>query len=199
MFCVDSPDCLRHLALDGARADCGHEAPGGRRAGRRVDVGEVILNTLRYITSRQLFRGVSCRTDPTLLYTFSCLFCIFLWFCLFIMFVYHDGSHLSDILWVAGCPAPCPAPAPAAGADLPLNTLGGVWLWLRWLLLLLLLLQLDLRHGLLLGAGQVAGLEAHVAGHHAGARAAVGRTRQGRHLRKNIWSIHEKYISEVKY
>ena len=118
-----------------------------------------------------------------------------------VLFVYYDGSHLADVLGVAGCPAPCPAPAPAAGADLPLNTLGGVWLWLRWLLLLLLLLllQLYLRHGLLLGAGQVAGLEAHVAGHHAGARAAVRRTRQGRHLRKNIWSIQEKYIREVKY
>ena len=112
-----------------------------------------------------------------------------------VLFVYNDGSHLADVLGVAGCPAPCPAPAPAAGADLPLNTLGGVWLWLRWLLLLLLLLlQLDLRHGLLLGAGQVAGLEAHVAGHHAGARAAVRRTRQGRHLRKNIWSINTRKI-----
>ena len=112
-----------------------------------------------------------------------------------VLFVHHDGSHLADVLGVAGCPAPCPAPAPAAGADLPLNTLGGVWLWLRWLLLLLLLLlQLDLRHGLLLGAGQVAGLEAHVAGHHAGARAAVRRTRQGRHLRKNIWSINTRKI-----
>ena len=52
VLCVDSPDCLRHLALDGARADCGHEAPGGRRARRRVDVGEVILNKVqvRYIT-----------------------------------------------------------------------------------------------------------------------------------------------------
>ena len=65
VLCVDLPDCLRHLALDGARADCGHEAPGGRRARRRVDVGEVILNTVqvRYITSRHVFRGVSCLTD----------------------------------------------------------------------------------------------------------------------------------------
>ena len=110
VLCVDSPDCLRHLALDGARADCGHEAPGGRRARRRVDVGEVILNKVqvRYITSRHVFRGVSCLTDPTLLYTFSCLFCLFLWFCLFTMTVLTLPTFWG---WLAA-PPPAPPPPP---------------------------------------------------------------------------------------